>query len=492
MTLPFLKTFPIYICFLALLVLTGFRLPAQSYVTKDIKSFGAKGDGKTDDHAAFERAANYFNKRGGRGKLVISPGTFLVGKQHYTKGEGGKPAYLGADLLRLSGVKDMVIEGSRGSRIRYKDGLRFGAFNPKTGKAHEHGNNYFVKGDWAAIIGHCIFLDNARNVSIRNLELDGNNGKVILGGVYGDVGRQLPHYGIFIRNSKSITVEGVKAHHFALDGICVSNKASDTEDDIKLLNSAFEYNSRQGLSWIGGNDLKVKGCKFNYTGQGAFASNPGAGLDIEAEVGPVRNGKFENCEFINNKGAGMVADSGDGGYCEFKECTFWGVDSWAVWVRKPGFRFEDCTIYGSVVHGYNARTDKEATQFIDCHFEDKPYQGKEPHGNFLVESNGVKRMSFTGSSFVTHKMKVAWLQLGKEHQPEEKYQFTDCRFTMYNDNLGKGDFIAVIRGIRYRDCTFEFKSKEAKKKGYYLNDCCGPLNTDAGGNKVVYAETPNP
>jgi hypothetical protein len=59
---------------------------------------------------------------------------------------------------------------------------------------------------------------------------------------------------------------------------------------------------------------------------------------------------------------------------------------------------------------------------------------------------------------------------------------------MNNTNLGQGDFIAVIRGIRYRNCTFEFKSKEAKKKGYYLNSCCEPFNDDLGGNKVVYAE----
>jgi hypothetical protein len=476
----------------ALFALIGWFFPAlvfaQSYITKDIKSFGAKGDGRTDDQAAFERAADFFNQRGGRGKLVISKGIYMVGRQTYTKGEGGKPAYQGSDVLHLRNVKDMVIEGAAGSRIKYRDGLRFGAFNPKTGRPHEHGNNYFVQGDWAAIIGHCIFLDEARNVTIKNLELDGNNGKVILGGVYGDVGRQLPHYGIFIQNSKSITVEGVKAHHFALDGICVSNKASSSDDEIKLLNSAFEYNSRQGLSWIGGNDLKAKGCKFNHTGQGTFSSAPAAGVDIEAEVGPIRNGKFEDCEFVNNKGCALVADSGDSGFCTFKECTFWGVENWSIWVTKPGFMFEDCQVYGSVVHGFNAPTEREATRFIDCHFEDKPYKGREPFGNFLVESNGIKRMTFTGCTFVSNKKKLIWFELSRGWKPEEKYQFRDCRFTMYNNNLPQGDFIAVIRGMRYRNCTFEFKSKEAKKKGYYLNDCCEQFNNDEGGNKVVYAQ----
>lgn len=460
----------------------------QSYVIKDIKSFGAKGDGRSDDHAAFEKAADFFNKRGGRGKLIISKGIYIVGKQVYSKGEERNLAYQGIDVLGLARVKNMVIEGEKGAKLKFQDGLRFGAFNPKTGNPHEHGNNYFVQGDWAATIGHTIFLDDAKDVTIKNLELDGNNSKVILGGVYGDVGRQLPHYGIFIQNSKSITVEGVNAHHFALDGICVSNKASSTEDDIKILNSAFEYNSRQGLSWIGGNDLKAKGCKFNHTGQGAFSSAPAAGVDIEAEVGPIRNGKFEDCEFVNNKGCGLVADSGDSGFCEFKECTFWGVGNWSIWVTKPAFTFKDCQIYGSVVHGFSAPTDREATKFIDCHFEDKPYKGREPFGNFLVETNGIKRMSFTGCTFVTHKKKLIWFEFSRGWKPEEKYQFRDCRFTMYNDNLPQGDFIAVIRGMRYRNCTFDFKNRDARKKGYYLNDCCEKFNDDLGGNKVIYAD----
>lgn len=459
-------------------------ISAKSFVVKDIKSFGAKGDGKTNDHAAFEKAAQYFNGRGGRGKLLISKGTYLIGKQEYSKGVPGQSAYQGYDVLHFSGVKNLVIEGVKGAKLKYRDGLRFGAFNPRTGEPHMHGNNYFVQGEWAASIGHCIFLDNAKGVTIKNLELDGNNEKVILGGVYGDVGRQLPHYGIFIQNSKSVTVEGVSVHHFALDGICVSNKASKSEDDIKLLNNAFEYNSRQGLSWIGGNDLKAKGCKFNHTGQGKFNSAPGAGVDIEAEVGPVRNGKFEDCEFINNIGCGMVADSGDSGYCEFKECTFWGLDAWSVWVRKPGFTFRDCTMYGSFVHGYSATNEKEATRFIDCHFEDKAYKGKEPHGLYLVESNGVNRMSFNGCTFVSHKKKLVWVDHSPGPKPDEMYQFTDCRFTLNNDNFPKGEFLAVIRGVRYKDCFFEFKAKQAKEK-YYLSTCC---NVDAGGNKVVYAE----
>lgn len=43
-----------------------------TYLVRDIRSFGAKGNGRADDHDAFQRAAAFFNACGRQGKLVIS------------------------------------------------------------------------------------------------------------------------------------------------------------------------------------------------------------------------------------------------------------------------------------------------------------------------------------------------------------------------------------------------------------------------------------
>ncbi|ANE52698.1 right-handed parallel beta-helix repeat-containing protein [Flavisolibacter tropicus] len=471
---------PIFIlCFICCALLVR----AQAYEERDIKSFGATGNGITNDHAAFQKAADYFNKRGGNGKLIISEGTYVVGKQTYTKGKNGAPCYWGEDLLSLANVHDVTIEGKHGVKIVYDKGLRFGAFDPATGEPYEHGNNYFVKYTYAAIIGYCIKIDKCNNVTVANLELDGNSGSLILGGVYGDVGRQLPHCGVFIGNSKGIVIDGLNVHHFGLDGITVGNKVSSTKDNILLQNSSFEYNSRQGLSWIGGNELKVKRCKFNHTGRGAFSSSPNAGVDIEAEWGPNRNASFEDCEFINNRGCAMVADSGDSGYCSFLNCTFWGTTTWSIWVTKPGFTFTGCNIYGSTVHGYNSPNDKDATKYIDCHFEDKEYNGLPPYGTFLVVTNGSRRVNYLNCTFVSHTKKLIWAEL-IANTPQEKYQFNNCTFTVYNTNLPASDWIAVLRGMRYKNCKFEF-SKESRQLGYWLNTCCnGGGNIDGGGNKT--------
>ncbi len=460
---------------------------AQSFVVKNIGDFGAKGDGKTSDQKAFEKAADFFNRRGGNGRLVISKGTYVVGRQEFTGGQKGKPAYYGRDVLRFSHVKNMEVVGKDGAVLRYADSLRFGAFDPTSGRVFPN-QKYFVKYAYAAFLGNCILIDSSEKVSIKNLELDGNNKAAVLGGVYGDKGRQVPHYGIFILNSRNVDVENVNAHHFYLDGISVSNKAGSKPDEIELRNCRFEYNSRQGLSWVGGNGLIAIDCYFNHTGQGAFGSPPGAGVDIEAEVGPIRNGEFRNCEFVNNKGVGMVADNGNSANCSFKNCTFWGTEAYALWVNKPSFTFEDCKIYGSFVHGFNASSDAEATRFINCDFEDRPYNGKAPYGRFLVESNERRRVSFTNCRFISNKMKLLWIQIDAKLAPEEKYQFRNCQFNINNDNLPKNDFVAVIRGMRYQDCTFQYTSAAAKEKHYYLNSCCANFNVDAGGNKIVYTQ----
>ena len=88
-----------------------FAAQSQTYIVKDIKSFGAKGDGKTNDQAAFKMASEFFNNRGGNGKLIIPKGIYIVGNQVFTGGQLNKPAYQGEDVLHFTNIKNFSIEG---------------------------------------------------------------------------------------------------------------------------------------------------------------------------------------------------------------------------------------------------------------------------------------------------------------------------------------------------------------------------------------------
>lgn len=469
---------------LPILLLISGSVLGQSYISRDIKSFGAKGDGKTNDHAAFQRAAAFFNARGGNGKLVISKGTYIVGKQKFNKNTTTKSAFEGEALIHLKNIKNLIIEGDKLTKIRYRAGLKFGSFDPNNGKVSKNGNNFF-KYSFAAIIKNAIELTECENISILNLELDGNNQGIELGGIWGDVGRQLPHTGILIENSRVITIDNVYSHHFGLDGMMIMNKSGNSKikDAIIISNSRFEYNARQGLSWVGGNELTVVKSGFNHTGKAGFASSPGAGVDIEAEVGTISNGKFIDCEFINNTGVGLLADSGPSSDCQFINCLFWGVDSWSSWIRKPRFSFTGCTFRGSIVHGFNAEKDRDATVYSNCLFEDVPYKGKEVHGNFLVESNYAKRLRFENCTFKATKKKIAWIAAAPPVSPEEMYQLINCHF-IFNGGIDPADnWVSFTHYIRYKDCTFEMNHPEAKKKNMYFHGIGRPYNVDLGGNK---------
>ncbi len=454
---------------------------AQTAVVRDIKSFGAKGDGRADDGAAFARAAAFFNARGGGGTLVISTGTYLVGAQTARAGGGAE----GAAVLRFSGVRNFKIEGKPDARLRYRRGLRYGSFHPATGAARKDVQGATADRAWAVDAGYCLYLKGCRDVRISGLELDGASAGLVLGGNFGDVGRQLPHYGLFLEDCTGITVSKVRVHHFALDGISVGNH-STAPSFILLQDCTFEDNGRQGLSWIGGTGLQAERCTFLRSGRGKISSPPGAGVDIEAEWAPIRTGAFRGCTFADNAGCALVADNGNSGYCTFDDCIFWGVTSWSVWVRKPGFLFQNCRIYGSAVHGYDAPDAAGATRFVGCRFEDKSYNGRAVYGTYLFESNNARRVSFERCTFTSATKKSIWVQAPKAWKPEEKYSFRDCRFVVRNTALPQGEFVGVLKGIRAKGNRFEFAAPGAKAKGYYFSDCCDAPNVDEGGNEVVY------
>lgn len=470
---------------LSIILLVGVTVHSQTFVTRDIKSFGAKGDGKNNDHEAFQKAAAFFNARGGNGKLVISKGTYIVGKQTFNKNTTSKPVYEGVDVLYLSGVKNVTIEGVSGSVIRYTNGLRFGSFDPKNGKAFKPQGTYFTDPTYSATAGSFINVVGSQGIQIKSLELNGNSGSMIVGGFWGDLGIQLTHNGVRIENSQKVTVSNIYVHHFGLDGIYIANKTNSKPDQIIVHNVVSEYNARQGLSWVGGNDLTVTDSKFNHTGRGKFLSAPAAGVDIEASHGPISNGKFINCQFINNAGNGMVADQGPSRDCIFIDCLFWGTSNWSAWVQRPGFIFKNATFHGSFVHGFNAENDKDATQFYDCLFEDKAYEGKKAFGTYLIESNYVKRMRFDNCRFVGNEKKLAWLDAAGNWKEEEKYQLNNCHFIFKGAHLVPTDFVSVTRNVRYKNCTFELQHPDAKNKRYYFVGLNEKSSIDLGGNKMV-------
>jgi hypothetical protein len=473
--------------FILLLCLVGNckQLVAQNMIAKNIQYFGAKGDGKTNDTEAFLKAGAFFNERGGNGTLVIPRGVYIVGKQIFSNGDTKKYAYTGVDILELKDIENMTIQGEKGSLIKYTEQLKLGSFDPLTGKIFNDNNPARPDFKYAALIGNCISLTNCRNIIISDLILDGSNKSIAFGGGYDDKGIQLTHNGIFVRNSHAVSIKNINAGYFGLDGIIVSNIASTEKDDIKISDCLFEYNCRQGLSWVGGNYLAAKNCQFNYAGKTAYFSPPGAGVDIEAEVGPVSNGIFDSCRFVNNSGCGILTGGGVASNCQFNNCTFWGITNWSIWVTAPSFSFTGCNIYGSIVHGYNSPTNADATRFVKCYFEDKKYNDTACYGKYLIESEGMLRLRFDSCNFVTNTKPIAWLNTNIAKSEDEKAVISNSHFTV-NKNVN-GKMVFFLFNIKFKNNTVEFDDPLARQKAYWVEPCCiTPQDREA--TKIIYGK----
>jgi hypothetical protein len=341
--------------------------------------FGAKGDGVTNDSVAFEALAQAVSRRGG-GTIALARKTYIVGLQRPSIGADAGYAFAPAPLLHFRGLAGpLVIEGN-GAVLRCAPGGRYGTFDRATGTPKRHPMPYYALADRATPYDYMISVEgSAGPVTIQDIELDGNLPHLVIGGEYGDTGIQIAGTGVYLKDNKgSELLRNVHSHHHPQDGLIIDgldDPALAKRTTRRAENVRCEYNGRQGLSLVGGRGWTFSQSRFSHTGRAGIGSNPGAGVDIEAEGGKTnRNHVFLDCELADNIGCGLVADSGDSADVSFERCRFIGTTMWSAWPDKPGFRFRGCTFVGSLVHAYGDPNPARAAQFYDCLFTDDPRQ----------------------------------------------------------------------------------------------------------------------
>lgn len=437
------------------------------------KDFGAIGNGIVNDHEAFLRAAKKINELGANVKLVIPKGVYLVGKQ--TKIDPINGLYLlGVDCISLVNCNNIEIIGEE-AEIVYKSQMKYGAFNVETGKALQK-QTMDVKA--LASIGNFMILKDCKNIHVGNLKINGNSDAHILGGGYGDVGWQVRQAGFEISNCTNVLLDNLLIKKMALDAIIVGNtvdKNKIVDQKIVLNNIVCDSNGRQGLSWIGGSGLSVTNCTFSNTGKGAISSAPGAGVDIEAELGLCTNATFKNCKFIDNTGCGLVSDQGNSKNLTFTGCTFVGIRNWSVWVTKENVTFKACVFNGGVVHGnYKALNREQAIKYYDCIFTDKPYEGKKVFGKFLAEWNGLPYQYLENCTFDGGRSAyLIWYQSKCENSEAEKPTFKNCNFfTQQNFFPNTKSELFLLTGVKLVNCDFKnLLTKQALRPENKLINC---------------------
>jgi len=344
--------------------------------------FGARGDGRTNDTDAFAAMGAAIQAAGG-GVIELAPrATYIVGKQRFlanqpTAGDiaAHVESFLPSRILWLRALsKGLTIRGN-GARLRAADGLRYGTFNPVTGRPNKHPLPY-LGGDIAypydAMIGlHSI----SAPVVIENLELDGNCDNYIWGGQRGDTGWQLPCNGMLIQDCPHVLLSNVQSHHHGLDGLQCTAEGAFT-----VRNSRFHHNCRLNGNLRAGTGFFAVNSDFDFAGKGTRFSAPAGGFALEAEFPgrPIIAPRFVNCRFRHNRYQGMAADTGAISGASFEKCLFWSgarQESNPIYISKPRFRFTDCTFGGPLIVGGSYARDTDLPFFERCLFTDDPARG---------------------------------------------------------------------------------------------------------------------
>lgn len=354
------------------------------------EQFGARGDGVTNDTDAFVAMGIAITAAGGAIVALKPRATYLVGKQRFLAGVpvagdifGPTRSYLPSRILWLQGLaKGLVILGN-GAVLRAANGLRYGTFDPLTGRATAHPMPYMgtdVAYPYAAMIG---LHDVTGPVVIERLELDGNSDRYEWGGQRGDTGWQLPGNGMLIEQCPTVVIDRVTSHHHGMDGL-----QCEAGGTFTVLDSSFHHNCRLNGNLRAGGGFLAINCSFDHAAKGAHFSAPAGGFDLEAEYRdePIVAPRFVNCRFRHNRYQGMAADSGDISRAVFDNCLFWsGAHGEAnpIYISKPGFVFRRCTFGGPMI----VLNSAVLPLFDRCLFTDDPARGSLDGTVNLATSN---------------------------------------------------------------------------------------------------------
>jgi Right handed beta helix region len=465
-----MPTIRFFLCFIAFF-LSNFcfgvtKLNFQKFMNKN-----------RDATEAFMEVAKIINKIKENVILIIPNGEYRVGIQKFrTNGFVYEPQ----TIFELLNCKNIKIIAEKNVVIKYNDNLRFGSFE-KDGSAPTVKKKSVDRATLAEI-GAFISLVNCNAISLENLNVHGNNLKMVLGNEFGDLGYQCNHWGLLINNSNNVTIQNCKFNYFGLDGLYIKN---DTliNNNFRASHCNFEYNSRQGFSWAGGNGLIFKDCSFSNTGKAAFGSSPSAGVDIEPDNNSVcKNAIFENCIFENNSGVAFVNDASTCSNVSVNNSRFTGFNSWLLYIRSPFFKFSNSIFEGSVSGGCIANTWQEATTFFNCTFKDITKENKKSFGSYNIEINGTKRMLFENCNFYAYNNRICYLSNDGVTNDDEKSKLKNCKFYWFNNKLASRDYCLVIRSFNLENCSF-FDNRKLPIDN--INFLLTERNVSRGNNQLI-------
>ena len=204
----------------------------ESSPTVNVRSFGAVGDGVTDDTAAIQSA---FDSLPNGGTIEIPDGTYLV----YASGEVGALRPYSHQHVKLS--THAIVQAA-----------------PTDAIAYEVLQISYV--DDVSVTGGTFIGDRASHL-----------------GTTGEWG-----HGVTVRSSTNVTLEGITSREFWGDGFYIGRHYMDPpgSEHVTVRHVIADHNRRQGLSITDASDVLVENSTFEHQ----VGTAPQSGIDLEPSL----------------------------------------------------------------------------------------------------------------------------------------------------------------------------------------------------------------
>jgi hypothetical protein len=263
----------------------------------NVKDFGAKGDGKSDDYDALQSAASALCKVPGA-TLLFSEGTYRIGRYRI----GGGPKENKVQNVRYVGCKGNTITGVK-AKIEVDGNFRRSADKKGNGSSTSYADTVvpfeMIQSSGFRIIGFEI---------VGNVGKTSRDPNVAVGGAAG----------ILTLKCRDYFIEDVTVSGFAGDGIRLGEDSQSADQGVHLVNVTSTNNARQGLAIINVHGADVVNSAFNNNGRtGVYGSYPAsAGVAIEpvryeSQTDPAGGITFDKCRFEENIGPQFLSERPD-------------------------------------------------------------------------------------------------------------------------------------------------------------------------------------
>lgn len=224
-----------------------------STLERNVKTYGAKGDGIADDTDAIQAVIDAVAGTGGT--VVIPDGTYMI---NATRNNGSRGLLVKSDMTLRLGAGAVLKAISNASP------------------------SYSI-----------LFITQASRVNILGGTLEGDRSRHL--GTGGESGM-----GIYVASSQNVVIEGVTAKECWGDGFYIGGATGC--QNVTFCNVIGDHNRRSGLSAVSVDGLMIR----NSTFRNNRGTLPEAGINLEPnETETVANTQILGCTLASNGGSGI-------------------------------------------------------------------------------------------------------------------------------------------------------------------------------------------